>query len=451
MTSTNLGEPMTNSSDSEDAWPSQDYGWYVVGILTLAYTVSFIDRQILNLLVEPIRHDLGINDTQISLLQGLAFAIFYSLMGLPIAWLADRSNRRNVIIVGMVLWCMATVTCGLAKNFLQLFLARIGVGVGEAALSPPAYSIIADYFPPDRLARATGTYAFGVYAGAGIAMLAGGAVIGLVSGAQSVIVPLLGLIRPWQLTFIVVGLPGLLIAALMLTVREPIRRNTKRTLDAETAKPPANELLKFLKERKRLIAAICAGFSFVGMVIIGILSWTPTLFIRVHGWTASEIGLAYGVILLLLGTSGSVVGGVVADWLYRRGRRDATLRTALGASLLSLPFAMAMPLVDNPWLAIALLAPTTFLLSAPVGLSAATIQLMTPNHMRAQVTAIYLFVVALIGTGLGPMIVALPTDFLFRDPQAVGYSLALAVVVFIPLGSICLWYSCRAFLKMDAG
>jgi MFS family permease len=444
MTPTHV-EPGELAPGSADAWPRPAYSWYVVGILTFAYTVSFIDRQILNLLVEPIRHDLGINDTQISLLQGLAFAIFYSLMGIPIAWLADRSNRRNVIVVGMVLWCMMTAACGLSRNFLQLFLARIGVGVGEAALSPPAYSIIADYFPPHRLARATGTYAFGVYAGAGIAMLAGGAVISMISDAKTVVLPVLGSFRPWQLTFLVVGLPGLLVAALMMTVREPVRRDSRPVTAGGRAKPTIAELLAFLKSRKSTITAICIGFSFVGMVIIAILSWTPTLFIRIHGWTAGEIGLAYGLILLLLGTSGSVMGGVIADWFYRRGRKDATLRTALYASLLALPLAIAMPLVGNAWLAIALLAPVTFLLSAPVGLSAAAIQLMTPNHLRAQVTAVYLLVVALIGTGFGPMVVALPTDYLFRDPQAVGRSLALATLVLIPLGAISLWYGCRAF------
>jgi len=433
----------------EQAWPAPGYSWYVVGILTLAYTVSFIDRQILNLLVEPIQQDLGISDTQISLLQGLAFAIFYSLMGVPIAWLADRGSRRNIIFVGMVLWCLMTAACGLSKNFIQLFLARIGVGVGEAALSPPAYSIIADYFPPHRMARATGTYAFGVYAGAGIAMLAGGAVIGLVSGAEGVDLPLVGALKPWQLTFIVVGLPGLLVAALMLTVREPVRRSMlQRATNTEPPKPAAAELLSFLKSGRRAIIAICIGFSLIGMVIIGILSWTPTLFIRIHGWTAAEVGLSYGLILLILGTSGSVIGGVIGDWLYHRGRQDATLRTALYASLLALPFALAMPLVEDARLAVALLAPTTFLLSAPVGLSAAAIQLMTPNHLRAQVTAIYLLVVALIGTGLGPIAVAVPTDFLFRDPLAIGKSLALVVIILLPLGALSLWIGCKAFCRL---
>jgi MFS family permease len=205
------------------------------------------------------------------------------------------------------------------------------------------------------------------------------------------------------------------------------------------------ELFAFLKLKRRAIVTICTGFSFIGMVIIGILSWTPTIFIRIHGWTAGEIGLAYGLILLLLGTSGSVIGGVIADWMYRRGRKDATLRTALYTTLLALPFALAMPLVEDARVAIALLAPVTFLLSAPIGLSAAAIQLMTPNHLRAQVTAFYFLVVALIGTGLGPMVVALPTDYLFRDPLAVGRSLALVTMILIPLGSISLWYGCREF------
>ena len=423
--------------------PSSRYAWYVVAMLSVAYTVSFIDRQVLNLLVEPIRADLAISDTQISLLQGFAFAIFYSLLGVPIARLADRGNRRNIIVAGMTLWCLMTAVCGLARSFGQLFLARVGVGVGEAALSPPAYSIISDYFPPERLARATGVYALGIYAGAGIAMLVGGAAIELISAADAVVLPVIGALEPWRMTFIVVGLPGLLVAALLFTVREPARRDPGRPGTAETTAVSWAELWDFLRLRQGVLSMMTVGFCFIGIVIIGVMAWTPTLFIRVHGWSAADTGLAYGVILLVFGTSGSVIGGLTADRFFARGRRDATLRTAMLASLIALPFTVAMPLVADARLAVLLLVPATFLLSAPVGLTAAAIQLITPNRMRAQVTALYLLVVAFIGTGFGPMAVALTTDFVFADDARLGHSLALVAAMLTPIGALCLRSACR--------
>ena len=424
----------------DEQWPAPAYAWYVVLILTLAYTVSFVDRQIINLLVEPIKADLQISDTQISLLQGLAFAVFYSVLGVPIARVADRGNRRNVIAIGIFVWCFMTAICGLAKNFAQLFIARIGVGVGEAALSPPAYSIIADYFPPHRLAKATGMYALGVYAGAGVAMLIGGAVIDVISMAKPVELMFVGSIKPWQMAFIAVGLPGLAVCALMFSVKEPVRRNhyepsSSSSLSADVS---YRQILVFLFSKRRFFASIFVGLSMIGMVIVAILSWVPTYLIRIHNLSAAEVGYQYGWILLLFGTSGSFLGGWLADTLAARGYEDAQVRTTLIVCSIALPLAVAMPLVGSQTLSILLLIPVTFLLASPVGLTAAAVQLVTPNHMRAQVTAIYFLIVALIGTGLGPLSVAVTTDFIFVDDLAVGKSLATVSCLLMPVGILSL-------------
>ena len=424
-------------------WPAPGYAWYVVAILTLAYTVSFIDRQILNLLVQPIRQDLGISDTQISLLQGIAFAVFYSVLGVPIARLADRGNRRNIIAAGIFLWCLMTAACGLARSFAHLFLARVGVGVGEAALSPPAYSIIADYFPPERLARATGTYALGVYSGAGIAMLVGGAVINLIGQAGPVELPIVGALRPWQLAFLAVGLPGLLVGALMFTVKEPLRRGTSSATESRAGQVSIGEVVTFMLGEWRFFASIFVGLSLIGMVIIAVLSWTPTYFIRLHGWSAGEVGIRYGMVLLLFGTSGSVIGGWLADWLRERGVPNAILLTIMGVTLAALPLAVAMPLLARDSLSFLLLIPVTFLLASPVGLTAAAMQLATPNRMRAQVTAVCFLVVALIGSGFGPLTVALATDYVFVNDMAVGKSIALVSGVLMPIGVLSLWFGTR--------
>ena len=199
------------------------YAWYVVAVLMLAYVCSFVDRQVLALMVPAVRRDLGISDTQMSLLMGLSFALFYSILGLPIGRLADRSSRRRIIVWGIAVWSVMTALCGAARNYWQLFLARMGVGVGEAALSPPAYSLIADYFPKDRLGTAIGVYSLGIYLGSGLAMMLGGWVTGRVAAAAMWTLPLIGEVRPWQAVFFVIGLPGLLLALWVGTLREPAR------------------------------------------------------------------------------------------------------------------------------------------------------------------------------------------------------------------------------------
>jgi MFS family permease len=208
----------------DSGYPSAGYAWYVVVVLTIAYTVSFIDRQIMALMVEPIRRDLEISDTQMSLLLGLAFAVFYTLLGIPIARLADRYSRRGIIAAGIAVWCFMTAACGLSRNYAQLFLARVGVGVGEAALSPSALSMMSDYFPKETRGRAVAFYTMGISMGVGLAMILGGQVIALVSQAPPVTLPVVGQLFAWQTVFVVVGLPGILVAALMLTVREPPRK-----------------------------------------------------------------------------------------------------------------------------------------------------------------------------------------------------------------------------------
>ena len=197
--------------------------WYIVGVLTVAYTCSFIDRSVLGLMVGPIRDELGITDTQFSLLQGLAFAIFYTLLGIPIARLADRTNRRNIVAAGIALWSLMTALCGLARSFGSLFMARVGVGVGEAALAPAAFSLITDLFPRKKVGRAIGTYQTGLFVGYGLSVILGGWLVGTLEQGPPLELPLLGELSAWRATLVIVGLPGLVIALLCLTFREPAR------------------------------------------------------------------------------------------------------------------------------------------------------------------------------------------------------------------------------------
>ena len=421
-------------------YPNQVYAWYVVGVLTIAYIFSFVDRQIINLLVDPIREDLNLTDTQISLLQGIAFALFYTLMGIPIARLADVSNRRAIIAAGVFLWSLMTALCGLAKSFGQLFAARIGVGVGEAALSPPSYSLFSDYFPPGKVTRAIAVFTGGSFLGAGLAYIIGGYVVDFVTRLDVVDVPVFGQIRAWQMAFIVVGLPGILLALLVLSLREPVRRGLLE--DQPGAVPqsiPIKEIIAFLRKNRRTYGHHMIGVSMFVMLAYAILAWTPAFFIRKYGWTPGEVGLVYGSMLLVFGTSGVVGAGWIADALRRRGYTDANLRVIMLGALCSTPFGVAAFLVDNILLALALMAPFTFLWGLPHGIAPAALQPVTPNQMRAQVSALYLLAVNLIGLGIGPTFVALLTDYLYEDSAMVGHSLATVVAISAPLSALILY------------
>ena len=421
-------------------YPNQVYAWYVVGVLTVAYIFSFVDRQIINLLVDPIREDLNLTDTQISLLQGIAFALFYTLMGIPIARLADVGNRRAIIAAGVFLWSLMTALCGLAKSFGQLFAARIGVGVGEAALSPPSYSLFSDYFPPGKVTRAIAVFTGGSFLGAGLAYIIGGYVVDFVTRLEVVDVPVFGQIRAWQMAFIVVGLPGILLALLVLSLREPARRGLLGDQPGAVPKGiPIKEIVAFLRENRRTYGHHMIGVSMFVMLAYAILAWTPAFFIRKYGWTPGEVGLVYGSMLLVFGTSGVVGAGWIADALRRRGYTDANLRVIMIGALCSTPLGVAAFLVDNIWLALALMAPFTFLWGLPHGIAPAALQPVTPNQMRAQVSALYLLAVNLIGLGIGPTFVALLTDYLYGESALVGHSLATVVAISAPLSALILY------------
>ena len=424
------------------------YSWYVVGVLLFAYTVAFVDRQILSLLVQPIRRDLGISDTQIGLLAGFAFAIFYSVLGVPIARLADRKSRRAIISIGVAVWSVMTAACGLSKTYWQLFLTRVGVGVGEATLSPAAYSMMADYFPPKKLAKAIGVYCMGLYGGAGLAMLAGSAVVALVADSPPVELPLIGTVFPWQLTFFIVALPGFLVLLLMATVKEPQRQ---LYLPDGTRKPVVNErvplaeVFAFMRSNRRIIIGHFGGFLALGTVISAYLVWVPEFLRRSYDITISESGFIYGIALLIFGTAGPYAGGWLAEKLNDRGYRDAEMRASLFGGLAMIPLTIVAPLAPEKISAIVLLAAVTFVLSTPQGLAPTILQLLAPNRMRAQLTAVFMLIAVLAGYTIGPAFVAMITDYVFGDDRALRYSLSIVSAVLTPIGVLFLWYGLRPY------
>lgn len=446
-------EKPEQSAQSEDPYPPPRYAWYVVGVLTLVYVFSYLDRQILNLLVEPIRRDLEISDTQISLLMGLSFAVFYTFFGIPLGRLADSRSRRGLIAAGFALWSLFTAACGLARTYTQLLVMRMGVGVGEAALSPAAYSLISDYLPPKRRSFAISVYVMGLYIGGGLAFVLGGVIAGMAAAREAWVLPLVGATRPWQVIFFVVGLPGLFASLLLFTIKEPRRRGGRTRIEDGREVPsavPWKETLVYFRTNWRLYLCHNLGFAFLSFSAYGSHAWIPTVFIRTHGWTAGEIGMAYGIVVAVFSTLGVLSGGWIADRMLARGRSDAALRVGLFVAVAWLPTGILFPLVSDPWWAIALLIPSAFLASAPFGVAPAAIQQATPSSLRGQASSIYMFVINLIGLGIGPTAVALFTDYVFRNDNSVGYSLAIVTGLAHLLSGLLLWAGLGPFRRRIA-
>ena len=426
--------------NNNNGYPSSTRAWVTVAILMVAYVLSFVDRQILNLLVEPIRRDLAINDTQMSLLMGLSFALFYTVCGIPLGRVADTRSRRGLIAVGILFWSAATAACGMAKMYWQFLLCRIGVGVGEAALSPAAYSLIADSFPAERRATAISVYSMGVYLGSGLAFLVGGLVIQFASEQGDVTLPVLGEVRPWQLIFLILGVAGVLFTLLMLAVKEPARRGAGAGVAV-----PLSEVGRYIRANRRTVLLHNFGFAGLAFAGYGSAAWVPTFYIRTYGWDAGQVGIVYGSIVAVFGCLGIVFGGRLADWMAKRGRSDANMRVGLYAALGALPMVVLFPLMDTAFWASVLMAPTVFCLSMPFGVAPAAIQEIMPNSMRGQASAIYLFVITLIGLGVGPTAVALVTDFVFADDAALRYSLLIVTTLAVLMSIILLAKSLKPY------
>ncbi|MGA0704749.1 MAG: spinster family MFS transporter [Steroidobacteraceae bacterium] len=392
--------------------------WWTVILLTLAYICSFIDRQVITLLIGPIKQDLGLSDTQVSYLIGLSFALFYTVFGFLIAIAADRLNRRNIIAAGIFLWTIMTAACGLARGYGQLFLARMGVGFGEGALSPAALSLLTDLFPRRQLARAIGVYSTGIAIGSGVALLVGGSVIQAVSGAETVTLPLFGTLRPWQAAFIIVSLPGLPIGLLMLTLREPARKGM--TQGAGWSLKPT---LAHLREHWRSYLGIALGMSVLTIMAYGIIGWIPEHFRRSYGWSIGQLSLWYGLVLVCFGPPGAFLGGWLAD-RWRERHADGYLRAALvGLALLGPAYAL-FALMTDPWMSLLWLIPATVGGAIPTSVVSAALMQLAPADMRARISALYYFVISIVGLGIGPTSIALLTDYWFADEGMLRYSIA---------------------------
>jgi len=454
------GASGTDPEEQEIPYPSSGYAWYCVIILLGIYINSFLDRQILGLLVGPIRSTFGLSDAALGLLQGPAFAVLYAIAGFPLGFLADRTSRKVLIFLGQIVWSLGSVGFGVGNSFAQLFSARVVVGVGEATLSPSAYSMIADLFRPDRLARALSFYGMGIYIGGGLAYLLGGLAIGWlgVGTDRTYALPLVGEREPWQLVFFVVAAPTIPLSLLLLAIREPIRRGLRAARAsvepgvggvASTSQGPVS-FLTYLRGHKGTLLLHNFGFSALSFAGYGAASWNPEYFVRLHGMERAEVGFLLGWITLIFGPAGIYFGGWLGDRLTRLGYRDGKVRVGLVSSAVGVPFGVLYPLVPSQELAAVLLAGATFAASMNWGAAPAAIQEVVPVNLRGRASALYLFIINIVGLGLGPFILAVFTDFIFQDDNLIHYSLASVGLIANVLAAICLFACLGRFRRSMA-
>lgn len=394
--------------------------------------MAFIDRQILNLLIDPIKADFGLTDTRMSLLQGMAFVAAYVCMAPVFGRFADQRSRRNLLVVGVTVWCICTVLCGYSRDFWSLFAARAGIGAAEACLLPAGWSLLADSFDRERLPRAMSIFLLGPFIGGGFALIFGGLLVREVTGLE--FGGLLAGLQPWQLTFVFIGAPGILIALLLLTVREPQRRLSESQARERFS---IRDVFRFLWADRAFYGRFFGGMAFLIVALYALPAWTPSFLSRAFGVPTSRVGIEYGTAALFAGTLGVLLGPSLTRWLARMDPARAKLRTAVVAAATTAPGCLFLPFASDYWAALLASSSATFSLNLALPSVAAALQESTPNRMRGVATSIYTFVVMTAGLALAPTVIAMTTDLILQDSARVGVALGwvcgIAALAALPL------------------
>ncbi|MDE0129438.1 MAG: MFS transporter [Gammaproteobacteria bacterium] len=426
--------------DSDTPRTRPAYAWFVVATISLLQIGSYIDRMVINLLVEPMRLSFGLSDTKVSLLLGFAFAMLYACMAIPAGRLADSYSRVKLIVFSVVAWSLATLGCMLADGYWSLFAARMLVGLGEAALVPAGFSLLSDYFRPGKLALATSTVTASSFAGSGLALALGGLVIGRLPTTEFFTLPLVGDVRSWQLAFGFASIPSIVFLGLFFFVREPVRRGLAK--DGGDGMSLASALA-FLRRDKAMWISIFAGMSLLNAFQYGLTAWVPTFFIRTYGWSAADIGQLYGAAFLICATAGTISGGWLCDRLFHRFGPRTFIVTPLISAAITIPLVLGFALAGSGRGSAILVVPLTYFGTMSFGAAVAAIPSLAPNQIRGQLVAVYTFVGTLIGQGCGPWFIALFTDYVMGDPMMISRSIAVVSTSLISAAALILWAGLR--------
>lgn len=395
----------------------QKKNWGLVILLMICYTFSFIDRYIINLLVEPMKRDLDFSDTQISFLLGASFAVLYSIMGIPFGIWADTKHRGKLVAIGISIWSIATTSLTFLRTFPMMFLGRVGVGIGEASLTPSAYSLISDRFEKEKVPTALSVYSLGIYVGIAIAYIGGGALIGYLQ-RQAPLQFFNMNIYPWQLTFAIVGLPGLLLAVMVKAYIKDERKETKSTRIAFS--------LKTIGRKTRLALT---GFACLSIAVYGSGVWIPAFLQRVFQLPVETVGQITGVGLVVLPAIGLFLGTAINKLLSRKRSNNTSLLACFIISLMFLPFAGTYGLFNNLNWSLVFFIPYGLTVSAIVGVGASCIQELASQGQKGLLTGIYVLVQNLVGYGLGPTLIGMMTDHIFQDEMQLGKSILVVCTI----------------------
>jgi MFS family permease len=423
-------------------YPSPRVAWFACIVLFLGCALAFMDRGVISLFVIPIQRDLRLSDTQISLLVGFAFAAFNAVFGLPVARWIDGGRRRTIAAMGIAVWSVAASGCGLAANFWQLFLCRVGLGAGEASVTPAGVSLLADYFPPSRRGVAMGLFYAGIFVGGGCALIFGGMLWrGL--GDREIVLPLVGALHSWQVILIMIGALGLFIAPLTMLIPEPPRLEGGQR--AVTGSMPLAAVVQYYKTHARTLGGHNLGFCLQNFAGHAAAAWVPTMLVRTEGWSIARAGATIGGMTLILGPIGTATAGILVDMLARRGRTDGKLLVSIGAAGMCALACAMIALNPAPGLFVAALGCLTFFGTFSLPLAPGALQEIVPNALRGQATAVYVAVTNLVGGGLAATTVAMLTDFVFHDKAKLHLSFGLVGCIVCILAALILTATLRAF------
>ena len=386
------------------------------------------------------QEDLGVGDTEIGWLYGV-FALFYAVAALPIATLADMKSRKTIIAVGIALWSLLTIACGLARNYWQIFFARMGVGIGEATLNPSTTSLIGDLFPRKDVPLALSIFQIGPIVGTGIAFIIGGMVLELVQQAEPLTLPLIGALKPWQQTFVYVGAPGILLAGLFLFIREPVRRVSN---EPEIARTGTAQLIQFYRANASTL--LWHHLGFVSLILTGyaFVFWSVTFFVRIHGVPAADASQIFGWIFVVFGPMGPLIVAYIAAELKRRGRHDANITAGMIGGIATIPCVLLIQIAPSATWAYILYAPALLAVNSPFGIAAGALPVITPPHLRARVAAVYMFAGA-VGMMFGPPLAGAFNEYLFPGAEGVRYSMIIMTCCFGFLGVLFLWFARKPY------